>query len=105
MRRVTTSSRSVGFDAALPAAAMSLLLLLQFAQMIFQPIEALFPEPAVVLQPVGGILERVRGEPAGPPLRLATARDEPGALQHLEVLGDRRKAHRERLGERCAPGR
>src|SRR5258708_2292194 len=97
--RVMTSSRSRSCASMLVLASMSLLLPLQFAQVIVQAIEALFPETPVVLQPVGGILERTGFEPARPPLRLATARNKTGALEHFEVLGDRGKAHRERLGQ------
>ena len=50
-------------------------------------------------EPVVDILEGLGSDPAGPPLRLAAARDEPGTLQHLQMLGDRGKAHRERLGQ------
>ena len=32
-------------------------------------------------------------------LRVARARDQAGALQHLQMLGNRRQAHVERLGE------
>src|SRR5918995_7039490 len=52
--RVMTSSRSAVPAAALAFfAAMSLPLHLQLAQIILQAIEALLPEPAIVLQPVG----------------------------------------------------
>ena len=43
-------------------------------------------------------------EPARPALRVAPARDEPGALEHLEVHRDRGLAHRERLGELVTDG-
>src|SRR6059036_1063332 len=97
--RVMTSSRSVDVVVALVLAAMFLLLSLQLGQIRLQAIEALLPETAIVLQPAGGVLKRTRLEPAGPPLRLATARDQTGSLQHLEVLGDGGKAHREGLGQ------
>src|SRR5207302_4253877 len=98
-KRETTSSRCADSVATLLAAAMFLLLLFQLTQIVFQAIEALLPEAAIVLQPVGGVLERTRLEPAGTPLRLATARDQAGALQHLEVLGDGGKAHLEWLAQ------
>src|SRR5271170_3690985 len=110
--RVITSSRSVdpGASAAmLVLASICVLLRLQFVEILIQPIEALFPMPAVMFEPLGGILERTRIEPAGPPLRLAPARDQAGALQHLQVLGDPRKRHVKRLrqlGHRgFAPGK
>src|SRR6266851_8031372 len=100
--RVMTSSRSADSVAALLVAAIFLLLHLRFllfhlqvAQINIQTIEALLPEAAIILDPVGGVPERTRLEPARTPLRLAAARDQAGALQHLEMLGDRRKAHLE----------
>ena len=69
------------------------LLGLQLAQVLVQPVEALFPELAVALQPVGHVLERRGLQPARPPLGLAALGDQPGALEHLEVLGDGRQAH------------
>src|SRR5215472_4652405 len=95
MTRVTTSSRS----AVLMFASTSLLLALQFLQVVLQPVEALFPEAAVIFQPVSRALERARSQPAWPPLRRAAAGDQAGVLQHLEVLGDAGKAHVERLRE------
>ena len=65
-----------------------------------QSVEAFFPESAVVIDPLGDVLERAGVEMAGPPLRVAAAGDQAGALEHFEVLGDRRHAHVERLGER-----
>src|SRR4029079_11539012 len=64
-----------------------------------QAVEVAVPEFAVVLEPYGGSLERLGVEMAGPPLRLAAARNETGVFEHLEVLRNRRKAHVVRLGE------
>src|SRR5262249_44914614 len=97
--RVMTTSRSSGWVAAFVLASMSLPLLFQLVQIVIQAIEALLPETAIVFQPVAGILERARPKPAGPPLRLATAGDQTGALEHLEMLRNGRKAHRERVGQ------
>src|SRR5437763_15291964 len=66
-------------------------------QIFVQAVEAFLPEAAVILDPIGGIPERRRFEPARPPLRLAPARNEAGMLQHLQMLRDGRQAHRERL--------
>src|SRR5213594_3367167 len=96
--RVRTSSRSADSVAALVLAAMFLL------QKVVQAIEALLPEASVVFEPVRSVLERTRPEPAGSPLGLAAARDQAGALQHLEVLGDGGKAHLEGLGQLRDPG-
>src|SRR3989442_16014184 len=94
-----TSSRSVDSMAALFLGPMSLLPLFQLAKIASRAVESFSQKRAIVLQPARGVLEGTRLEPAGPPLRLATARDQTGVLQHLEVLGDRGKAHREGLGQ------
>src|SRR6266498_3036767 len=102
MARVMMISRSDGVVkvvAALCFAVTFLLLLLQFNQIFVEACEALVPEAAIVFEPVGDVLERRRFEPAGPPLRLATLRDQAGAPQHLEVLGNRGRADRKRLGQ------
>src|SRR5882762_2358366 len=104
--RSTTSGSS--FVTTLSFAAISLLLALNFLHLVLalqllevaaQPVEALFPVAPVVLDPVGDVLERIRLEPAGPPLRLAAALDQARALEHLQVLGDRGKADLEGLGQ------
>src|SRR3989442_14697737 len=69
-------------------------------ELIEQRVEALvvpFPQPAVAFQPPGRLAEPLGLEAARPPLRVTAARNQAGALQHLQVLGDRRLAHRERL--------
>src|SRR5262245_61006117 len=48
---------------------------LQLAQIILQAVEPLLPKPAVVLEPFIDRLQRLRFDFAGPPLRLAPARD------------------------------
>src|SRR5918995_63055 len=62
-----------------------------------EAVEASLPEPAVALEPVDGVLERLGVKPRGTELPPAPPRDQPGALQHLEVFGDRLDADRERL--------
>src|SRR2546422_4321544 len=64
-------------------------------ELIEQRVEALvvpFPQPAVPFQPPGRLAEPLRLEAARPPLRVTAARNQAGALQHLQVLGDRRLA-------------
>src|SRR3990170_8559442 len=103
--RSMTSACSVDVVGALLASAICVLLLsllltlLNLSEVFVQAIETLLPEAAISFQPFIGVLERARAEPAGAPLRLATARDQAGALQHLEVLGDRGQAHLEGLGQ------
>src|SRR5580704_49001 len=72
---------------------------LDFLQVFVQPVEALFPEPAVMFDPIGGVLQWRRLEPARPPLRRAAARDQAGTLEHLQMLRDRRQADLERFGQ------
>src|SRR5579872_5954496 len=74
-------------------AATPLLLALQLLQIRVEPVETLFPKPAKAPKPDVDIFERRALDPAWPPLRLAPARDQSGALQHLQMLGHRRQAH------------
>src|SRR6266508_440639 len=104
-RRSITISLLAMSSATPSLAAMSLLLHLQFLQVLVQPIESLLPDHAIALDPLVDFLERARRERRRPPLRLLAARNEPGALEHLQVLADRGQAHVERFGEladRCA---
>jgi len=64
------------------------LFLLDFAKIFVQAIEAFGPETPVMLDPVGYIFEGASLEAARTPLRFAAAGDQPGALEHFEVLGD-----------------
>src|SRR2546430_14180283 len=69
-------------------------------ELLEQGIEALvvaLPQPPVALQPFGRFPQPLGLEAARPSLRVAAARNQAGALQYLQVLGDRRLAHRERL--------
>src|SRR5712672_79994 len=63
--------------------AMPLPLFLDVAQIIIEPVEALHPEFPVVGHPIGDVFQRSRGDPAGPPLRFAPARNQTGLFQHL----------------------
>src|SRR5262249_39756660 len=81
------------------ATMMFLLLFLQLMQVFVESIETFLPELSVVLHPVGDLAQRAGVELAGTPLRVAAARDEPGPLEDLEVLGDRGEAHVKRLRE------
>src|SRR5207248_676935 len=67
-------------------------LVAHLVQVAVQAVEALAPAAAIGPHPVCDVLERRRLQPAGPPLRLAPLGDQPGPLQHLEVLGDSRQA-------------
>src|SRR5881628_1746433 len=78
---------------------LRLVLALQFLEVAVQLVEALLPVAPVILDPVGDVLERIRLEPAGPPLRLAAALDQARALEHLQVLGNGGQADVEGLGQ------
>ncbi len=58
-------------------------------------IDALFPEMLIVMQPIGNLKQRCRLEPAGPPLSVASANNQPCIFQHFEVLADGSHAHGE----------
>src|SRR5262245_29935644 len=62
-------------------------------------VEALLPEAPIDRQPVIDRLEAVWLELARPPLCFAAARNETGALEHLEMARDRRQADLEGFGQ------
>src|SRR5579862_5824453 len=95
--REITNSCSVDGVEGLFSATMIPLLFLQLMQIIVQPIETLLPETTVLPHPIGNLLEPLRLKPAGPPLSLAAARNQAGAFEHLEMFGDSRQTHFERL--------
>src|SRR5579863_1836108 len=94
IRRETSSLRS-----PLVLADTLLLLALQLLQVVLEPIEALLPEDAILLQPVCRMLERMRFEPPWAELRITTATDQPSALEHFQVLRHGGEAHVERPGQ------
>src|SRR5438445_5934052 len=83
------------------AADIFLLLFLQIGEVFVETIECVFPEAAVVRDPVGDLLERAGVEAARTPLRVAAARDQAGMLRDFEVLRDCRQAHVKWLGQPC----
>src|SRR5215470_14782646 len=92
--RSRTSTRAAGAtDAASLLPVMLRTLALQLAEIVAQAIQALLPEAPVMLEPIGHVLEGRGLEPAGPTLRRPSALDQPGALQHLQMLGDAGKTH------------
>src|SRR5262249_34980275 len=75
-----------------------LVLRLQLLQIGIQAVETLVKEATIMVEPVVDVLERARLDTARPPLRLAPARDQPGALRVFEGLGARGGARGEGLG-------
>src|SRR5665213_252292 len=72
---------------------------LQAFQVLVEAVEALLPEPAVVVEPVEGALQLPGFQPRRTPLRIAAAGDEAGLLQNFEVLRNRRLADLEGFGK------
>src|ERR1700722_11053016 len=62
-----------------------------------EAIQTSLPDLAILLQPVGHIPQRRALQPRRTPLRRPPARDQPGPLEYLQVLGDGLRAERERL--------
>src|SRR5678810_252762 len=73
--------------------------LVRLVEIVVEPVEAAFPMFAVGLHPLHRFAHGLRFQAAGPPLCLAALADQPGALQHLEMLGDRRETDVERLSQ------
>jgi len=63
------------------------------------------PEGAVPLEPVGGVLERRGDQTAAALAADQLSFDQPGTLEHAEVLGHAGQGHVERGGERHGRGR
>jgi hypothetical protein len=77
---------------------------LQIFQVLVQPVQTAFPEPAVLFHPIGHLFHRLglqfqRMHPATTP-----APDQPRPFQDAQMLGNRRQRHRIRPGQiRHAP--
>src|SRR5438093_3305320 len=80
-------------------ASARLFLALHLLQQVVVALEVALPDLAVPLEPSGDAGERLPLDPPGPPLCVASSRDQSRALQDLEMLGDRGLAHGERCGE------
>src|SRR5271170_7017855 len=98
-RAMTISRSAVSLAGTFFLAFTFLLLRLKLVQIFPEPVEAFLPVLAVLLDPVRHFLQRLRRDSARSPLRFASARDQPGALQHLEVFGYGGQRHLERFGE------
>jgi len=68
-------------------------------QIVGQAIEASVPEALIAFEPLEDISEGSGLEVAGAPLRLSATRNQARGFQHLQVLGNGRKAHVIRLGQ------
>src|SRR5260370_27966453 len=94
--KTRVSTRLSSFFVMMPPVAMLFPRFLYVAQVVIQTVKALRPEALVVRYPIGDVLERRGGDPAGPPLRLTPARNQAGAFQHLEVPGNGGHVRRQR---------
>src|SRR5258707_14107858 len=83
-----TTSRSAMASPLLAFAGTTSLLALEFLHVCVEPIEALRPEATVVAEPLGGSGERRCLEACRAKLRVAAARHQAGAFEHLQMLGD-----------------
>lgn len=72
---------------------------LHLRQQGIEALEVPFQHLAILFKPVSGFSQGLGFEAARTALSVAAARDEPSALQDLEVLGNGGLAHFERLGE------
>ncbi len=72
---------------------------LHFFEVFGQAIERLAPEAAIVIHPVVDFFERIGAQPARTGLGRAAPRDEPGPLEHLQMLRDGGQAQVEGLGQ------
>src|SRR5690348_17110143 len=82
--RAMTMERAI--SSALFSAATLFLPGLQRLHIVLEPVEALFPQAAVALQPVVDILEGFRLDAAWAPLRLPSAADESCLFQNFQML-------------------
>src|SRR6185503_13358686 len=101
MRRAIDSTRSESASARRAAVWVVMASLLQAGafEIFGEPVELLLPDLAMRLDPGRGVRDRLRLEAAAMDAAVARAAEQPGGLEHLEVLGDRRRRHVEGLAE------
>src|SRR5580700_1301990 len=88
----------VSFRLGRPAGPAALIGLKRCEQVV-EALVALVPEPLVAGQPGRHVAQRLGLQVTEPRGRAAGARDKARVLQHLQVPGDGRLGHPERLGE------
>jgi hypothetical protein len=67
--------------------------------MVLESVEVRRPELTIRSQPLVELRERLRPDPVEPPLAFRPRLDEPGHLEHAEVLGDGRLADAKAIDE------
>src|SRR5579863_5378413 len=70
---------------------------LHIAEMFIEPVEALGPEPPVMLDPIGDFPQARCFKLAGTTLRVAAARNEARLLKHFDMFGNSGLAQSKRL--------
>src|SRR5215470_16156311 len=68
-------------------------------QVVVHPVEAGLPVGPAALRPGRDLVQWRRIQRTRSELGPASPNDQPSPFQHLDVLGDRRERHRERLGQ------
>src|ERR1700730_249296 len=76
---------------------ITFLLLFRLSEVGVEIVQSLLPLLTEGLDPFGDLLQRKWSEPARTPLRVASAFNEPGVLEHLEMLRNRRLAELKRF--------
>src|SRR6516162_3644953 len=90
---ISRSSACTTVDSAIVRSSLKVL------QVLVQPVEPALPDLTARLHPRRRLPEGLGAQRAGPRLRRAVARDQAGALEHLQVPRDRGQADRERLSQ------
>src|SRR6266536_3583033 len=94
-----TRDATISRAAVSVATGMFLLLAFQCSQIFIQAIETVFPETAIVVDPIGDLLERRGIEVTRTPLCVTAPRDQTGMLENFQMFRYRGQAHIERFGE------
>src|ERR1700677_1204154 len=93
----SSEGRSAFTSMFFPASMLPSSLCFKFFQVLVELIHPLFPRQAVSFQPLRGFPQRGALETTRSLLSIATATDQPCALQNLEVFGYRRWSNRKWL--------
>src|SRR5688572_28282342 len=101
--RISVSEGVVTLNVLLFAALLTTMTLLlpdfHVLDVEIETFEPCLPHMAIACGPVGNRLERRRLDAPRTPLRFAAAGDQPGALEHAQMLRHGRQTHVEGLGQ------
>jgi hypothetical protein len=73
-------------------------------EIALERVESGFPESAVVIEPLGGLADRLWRELASNEATFLAPHDDAGVFEHREVFHETRERHAERLGELASRG-